>query len=138
MNIQDVTVKTVDKEKLIAFLQIELSENQELSIDDFAVFENLFGIDIDCCFWEIESHHLDSEIQPVVEVPCRIKTLKEGGYSIRMDKPDFVKVIPLLEYLSMAIDVKLTEFIRFNYNPRISANQNLLMKHIRQSRTVSA
>lgn len=138
MKIQDLEVKTVDKEKLIEFMKIELGENEELSVDNFAIFEELFGLDIDCCFWQIEHAHFEGKIQPVVEVTCRIKKMKEGGYSIRMDRPDFVKIIPLSDLFNMATTVKLTDFIRFNYNPRISANQNLLMKHIRESRTVSA
>jgi hypothetical protein len=138
MNIQDLKVKTVDKEKLIDFLQISLSENEKLSIDSFAIFEDKFGIDIDCCFWEIHNEHFNNEIQPVIEIECRIKKYnKAGSYSIRMDKADFVKTISLADYFKMSSEVSLTDFIRFNYNPRIESNQRLLMKYINQSRSVS-
>jgi len=42
----------------------------------------------------------------------------------------------LTDYLEMSKEVKLTDFIRFNYNPQIMGNQTLLMKYIRQSYAV--
>ena len=68
MKIQDIKVKVIDIEKLKAFLNVELEENQKLSIDKFAIFENQFGIDTDCCFWEIHSGHFNNKIQPVIDI----------------------------------------------------------------------
>lgn len=134
MNIQDVKVKTVDREKLIDFLAITLKANEKLSIESFAVFEEKFAIDIDCMFWEIQQEHFNNIIQPVIEIDCRIKKYKEdGSYSIRTDKADFAKTISLSDYLSMANEVKLIDFIRYNYNPRIQGNQRLLMQYINKS-----
>ena len=134
MNIQSIKVKTIDTEKLIEFLAISLNYNEKLSIDKFAIFENKFLIDSDCCFSEIYSAHIDNKIQQVIEIECRIKKYNnDGGYSIRMDKPDFVKIIYLEKYLELATEVDLVDFIRFDYNPRITDNQKLLMKYIRNS-----
>lgn len=134
MNIQDIKVKTVDTEKLIDFLGIILSENEKLQIDRFAIFENKFQLDTDCVFSEIQNFHLNNKIQPVIEIACRIRTYKpNGSYTIRMDQPDFVKVISVKSYLRLATEVNLVDFIRFNYNPRIIQNQQLLMKYIRNS-----
>jgi hypothetical protein len=47
-----------------------------------------------------------------------------------MDKADFVASISLQDYLSMATEVNLTDFIRFNYNPRIENNQRLFLEKI--------
>jgi len=137
MKIQDIKVKKVSKEKLEQFLAIELPENQKLSVDSFAVFEDKFGIDIDCCFWELQSGHFNNKIQTVIDIECRIKKYKEDGtYSLRMDKADFVKTISLEDFISISEEVNLVDFIRFDYNPRISSNQNLLMKYIKQSYAV--
>jgi hypothetical protein len=137
MKIENIIVKTVETEKLIDFLKIELKENQKLNIETFAVFENKFEIDPDCCFGEITKAHTDEKIDYVVNLECRIKNYKpDGSYSMRMDKPDFAKTMLLTDYLEMAKEVKLTDFIRFNYNPRIMGNQTLLMKYIRQSYAV--
>lgn len=131
MNIKDILVRKVDKEVLITFLNIQLKENEKLHVENFCIFENLFVINIDCCFSEIKNQHINDNIIQVIEIECRIKKYtKEGSYTIRMDKPDFVKVISLSDYLSISSEVKLIDFIRFNYNPRIINNQKLLMKHI--------
>jgi hypothetical protein len=138
MKIQDIKVKTVSIENLEKFLNIELPENQKLSIDKFAVFEDKFGIDADCCFWELQSGHFNNKIQTVIDIECRIKHYKENGsYTLRMDKYDFVKTISLEDYISISEEVNLVDFIRFYYNPRISQNQSLLMKYIREACAVS-
>lgn len=133
MKIENIKVRTVDVEKLIDLLAIELPENEKLSIDKFAVYKNNFAIDIDCCFWEINNAHFKNEIQPVIDIDCRIKTYKpDGSYKIRMDQPDFTKTISLKEFLELSTEVNLIDFIRYNYNPRFQGNQNLLMEHINQ------
>lgn len=136
MKIQDIKLKTVETEKLIEFLNIELNENETLHIDKFAIFENLFEIDTDCCFAELGTQHIDNEIQTVIEIACRIKKRTPTGYTIRMDRADFYKIISLKDYEKMATEVMLVDFIRFNYNPRIESNQRLLMKHIKESSSV--
>lgn len=134
MNIQDIKVKTVDTEKLIDFLGIILSENEKLEIDSFAIFEDKFQISPDCVFSEIQNFHLNNKIQPVIEIDCRIRKYKENGsYTIRMDRPDFVKTISVQSFNRLSKEVNLTDFIRFNYNSRIIGNQQLLMKYIRNS-----
>lgn len=138
MKIQDIKVKTVSIENLEKFLAIELPENQKLIIDKFAVFEDKFVIDIDCCFWQLQNSHFNNKIQTVIDIECRIKKFKEdGSYSIRMDRADFVKTISLEDYISISEEVNLIDFIRFNYNPRISGNQSLLMEYILESREAS-
>lgn len=139
MKIGNIVVKTVNKEKLIDFLAIPLNPNEELVIDTFAVYEQKFGIDTDCCFWEIHQGYFNNKIQPVIDIECRIKRHKGGNsYTIRMDKADFFKTISLEDYLSLAEEVKLIDFIRYNYNPRIKGNQKLLMKYIKESAVVAS
>jgi hypothetical protein len=126
MKIQDIKLKTVETKKL--------NENETLHIDKFAIYERLFEIDTDCCFAELETQHFNDEIQPVIEIACRIKKRTPTGYTIRMDKADFYKTISVKDYENMATEVMLVDFIRFNYNPRIESNQRLLMKHIIKER----
>ena len=136
MKIQSIKVKMIKTEKLEQFLAVELEENQKLSADSFAVFEDKFGIDTDCCFWELNKGHFNGKIQTVIDVECRIKKYKpDGSYSIRMDRADFVKTISLDDFLSISEEVNLVDFIRFNYNPRITGNQDLFMKYIRKTYT---
>lgn len=132
MKIQDIKLKTVENEKLIEFLNVKLKENETLHIDKFAIYENLFEIDTDCCFAELQTQHVNDEIQPVIEIACRIKKRTPTGYTIRMDKADFYKIISVNDYEKMATEIMLVDFIRFNYNPRIESNQRLLMKHIKE------
>ena len=134
MNIQSIKVKTVDTEKLIDFLGISLNENEKLSIDKFAIFEDKFQIDSDCCFSQILKYHWDNQICYMVQIECRIKKYNsKGSYSIRMDGPDLIKCISLEKYLEIAEEVNLTDFIRLDYNPRIQDNQKLLMQYIKNS-----
>lgn len=139
MKIQNITVRTVEKQKLIDFLNVDLSQNEKLCISDFAIYEDKFAIHYDCVFWEIENKHFDNEIQAVIEIDCRIEHHKpDGSYSLRMDKADFSKTISVKDYLSLSKEVKLIDFISYNYNPRIISNQNLLMKYIKESQAVSS
>lgn len=134
MKIQDIKVKTVEVEKLIDFLGIQLLENEKLDIYKFALFEDKFQIDTDCCFSEIEHFHFENKVEACVQISCRVKTFKaDGSFKIRMNRPDFIKIISVESYNSLATEVNLVDFIRFNYNPRITGNQQLLMKYIRNS-----
>lgn len=137
MKIENVIIKTVETEKLIDYLKIELKENEKLHIDKFGVWEDRFAIDSDCCFWELSNKHIENDVVAVIDVECRIKKFnKEGSYSMRMDKPDFSKTITLEEYLSISKEIHLIEFIRFNYNPRIQGNQKLLMQYIKEAQMI--
>ena len=134
MNIKDIKVRTVNLDELIKYLSIKLPEKQELAIDKFAVFEDKFVIDSDCCFSHVEHYHIDNEIKSYIEISCRVKKFNDDkSYSIRMDRADFTKLISLENFISISHDVDLIEFIRYNYNPRITSNQNLLLDYIKQS-----
>jgi hypothetical protein len=63
MKIETIKVKTVAKEKLIEFLAIPLNEKEQLSIDTFAVFEDKFAVDTDCCFWAISNKYHNNNPQ---------------------------------------------------------------------------
>lgn len=130
MKIDEIIVKTVNEQRLIDFLKIQLQENEFLVVDNFCIYEDKFGIDIDSCSWELNQEHFENEIQTVIKVECRIKTKTPTGSIIRTDKPDFIKTISLKDYVSISTEVKLIDFIRYNYNPRIISNQQLLMKYI--------
>lgn len=132
MEIKNITVQYVSREKLIDFLNIKLQKDEKLVIENFAIWSDKYGIDIDCCFWELANHHINNEVKKCIEVECRIRRKTKDGYTMRMDRADFVKTISLNDYLNLAEDMQLVDFIRFNYNPRIIGNQRLLMKHIKE------
>ena len=133
MKFENITLKTVTEEKLIEFFAVELPEHEALHIPKLAIYEDKFWLDVDCCFNYLETHHVDGKLTKVIEFDCRIRKYNDqGGYSIRMDQADFVKQISLDDYLKLAHDVKFTEFVRFNYNPRIVDNQSMFMKHLKR------
>jgi len=131
--IENIIVNHVSPEKLSAFLNIKLESNQKLLIEKFAVWSSTLGISTDSCFWHIMDRHQDNNtIVKCVDIECRIqKFTSENGYSLRMDKPDFIKTITLDDYLKLSTPLKLIDFIRYNYNPRIISNQKLLLNHIK-------
>jgi hypothetical protein len=134
MKFENITLKTVPTEKLIAFFAVELPENEALDIPKLAIYEDKFWLDVDCCFNYLETHFVAlGKFVKMIEFDCRIKKFNDqGGYSIRTDQADFVKQISLDDYLKLAHDVKFTEFVRFNYNPRIVDNQSMFMKHLKR------
>ena len=131
MEIKDVKVLVIQKEKLVDFLNINLKENQELSVDNFCIYASNFMIDGDCCFSEIQGTFVNGSITPILEIPCRIKTKTSNGYTIRMDRPDFTQFVLLSDLKPIMEEKNIIEFIRYNYNPRIQQNQNLLLKYIK-------
>ncbi|OBQ56075.1 hypothetical protein JJL45_05320 [Tamlana sp. s12] len=133
IKIANITVQYAEAEKLVKYLNIKLKDNETLIIENFAVWSDKFGIDIDCCFWNIVKKHIENEFVMCIDIECRIKKYHENGTAtIRIDRPDFVKTITLKEYLKLAEDVQLVDFIRYNYNPRIIQNQKLLIKYIKE------
>jgi hypothetical protein len=133
IKLEDIILRTVEKDKLYNLLDIILPENQKLHIDAFAVYKDVYVVDADCCFWDIPKQHFAGKIQPVLVIECRIKKYdSEGRYSIRMDKFDFIKIVQLSDYLSISQEIKMTDFIRFNYNPRIEGNQRLFLEYIKE------
>lgn len=130
MKIEEIIVKTASKDEIIKLINIQLEEDQEIYFNKIAVYRDLYDIDPDCCFSQINQHHIKGKIIPVLEIECRIKKRTPDGYTIRMDGPDFIAVVPLEEFFKIAEDVKLIDFIRYNYNPRIQRNQVELMKYI--------
>jgi len=133
MKISEIIVKTVAVEKLIENLIFPLNDKYKIDIHPFCIYKDLFEIDTDCCFYELTSKLHDGKIQKVIEIAARIKKYKEdGSFTLRMDQPDFYISFPIDKYLELATDVKLVDFIRYNYNPRIMDNQNLLMRYIRK------
>lgn len=137
MNIHSIKVKVVTDKNLINFLKVKLNKNEELSIDSFALWEDKYCVTKDCTFWEVTDRWYNDKSNKVIDVECRIKKYNEtGGYSIRMDKADFICSITLKDYLSISTEMLLVDFIRFNYNPRIIDNQKLLMEYINEESKV--
>jgi hypothetical protein len=131
--IEEISIKTVDQNKLIDFLAITLNDNEELYIDKFAIYEDKWCVDTDCIFWPIQKKHIDGKIQSVLDIDCRIKKLTaERGWTLLIDMPDFVKSILLDDFIKISNEVKFIDFIRYNYNFRIRVNQSLFMKYINQ------
>lgn len=130
MKIEDILVKTASKNEIIKLINIPLEKDQEIYFDNIAVYQDLYDIDPDCCFSQINQHLINGKIIPVLEIECRIKKRTPDGYTLRMDGPDFIAIVPLEDFLNIAEDVKLIDYIRYNYNPRIMRNQDELMKYI--------
>lgn len=138
MGIEKIVVRRVCVEKLIAFFDVQLQENERLYFDDVAVWNDTFWISTDCTFSSVVDRHYDSKIHKVIDVECRVNKYKEdGSYSMRMDKPDFVKAISLEDFKSVSDEWFLKDFIRFNYNSRIISNQKLFMEYVREVVTES-
>lgn len=131
MKIDSIKVNVVSEKDLVNFLNVKLKHKEELSVEYFALWEDKYCITPDCTFWEVTDRWYNNKSNKVIDIECRVKKYNnEGGYSIRMDKSDFVCTITLKDYLALAKEVDLIEFIRYNYNPRIQANQKLLMEYI--------
>lgn len=128
LKLKDMLVQVVDEKKLVEFLAVELPKNQELYLHSFAVWNNHFEVTPDVCFSEIYCHHFNGEIQPVLEIECQIKKWNEERTSYSVGGVDFIKVMALKDYLALSVEKKLTDYIRYNYNPRIMSNQRLFVK----------
>ncbi len=131
MDIKDVIVRKIDSKKLLSFLNIELEENQELEVSSFALYKDKIELTPDCCFGYLPKKHFKGKIQTVVDVACHIvKINKDKGIRSYPMNPSFYKAVAFDDLKLLSEKVKLIDFIRYNYNPRIIQNQNLLMKHI--------
>lgn len=134
MKIQDIKIQTVTTEVLKDFLNIKLEPKQELQVFPFAVWKDKYALDTDCIFWELQQEHVKETVETVLRVECIIKYLKDdGSYTVKSFKPDFIKTILLSDYLKLSKEIKLVDFIRFNYNPRIMSNQKLFMSYIKSA-----
>lgn len=128
--IEDIKVRFIKSEQLEKILGIEVPINHRLNISKECVFEDAFMINTDCNFSNINTWHHNEEIQKCLIFDCSFDAKTETGYKIGVNR--FGKMISLTQFLLLASEMPLIEFIRFNYNPRIIGNQNLLMEHINE------
>lgn len=132
MKIEDVKVFQLDKDKLTEKIKINsLKEQDELRIESIAIFSHHFDIDTDCCFSRLNNQLIDSEIKTVINIPCRVVTKNENGGMSFSAMPNFYITLTIAEFKEVANEVFLTDFIRFNYNPRIKKNQEMLLEYIK-------
>lgn len=132
MDIEDEMVMEVDKEKLKALLDVKVTEWQELDCRTFAIWEDKICVDPDCVFWDTEKKLISGKVLTVVEVACRFIEIDPQTKSKSFNTvPDFSADVEVETLKGISKEVRLVDFIRFNYNPRIMGNQKLLMKHIR-------
>ena len=132
MELSQIMVDHVKPEKLSTYLSIDLPENQELTICNFAVMDSHFIIETDACFSEIGyPYHYEGKIQPVIEIVCFISHWNpDRTQCTNCINPDFIKIIPLEDYLQLSEKKKLIEFVRWDYNGRIKQNQKLLIEEL--------
>jgi hypothetical protein len=130
MNIESISVKKVERDILKESLKIPVTDNSLLEIRNFCVYEDAFCIDNDCVFWEIENKYFEGKVQKVISIPCWLHIVDSNGFQSTHYYSDFSADISLEAYLKMAERINLTDFIRYNYNPRIISNQRLLLKFI--------
>jgi hypothetical protein len=127
-SLEKINVWVLNTQQFIELFKIKVPINQRLSIKKECLYKEDFMIDIDCLFSEVEQHYHKSKIQKTLSFNCRFDTKSESGWLIGTER--FKKVITLKIFLEEAELLPITKFIRYNYNPRITSNQNLLLEYI--------
>ncbi|MFB9055037.1 hypothetical protein ACFFVB_18295 [Formosa undariae] len=131
MGLENKVIQTVKNDKLIDFLNIKLNQNEQLMINSFAVLYGEWLIDPDSCFWPVCTRYENNEFIKYIDIECRIKKQNpDGSFRFRIDRADFIHSIKLTDYIYLSEQMMLTDYLRYNYNPRIIRNQNLLIEAI--------
>jgi len=127
--LENVKVRVIDTEKLKEIFAINVPDNQRLVIRRECVFADCFMIKTDCQFSEIQLYHHKENIQKCLLFECSFDTkTSENGWGIGTTR--FGKFMTFNDFLHYSKLIPITEFIRYNYNPRIIGNQNLLLEYI--------
>ena len=128
-SLEQIKVRVINTEKLKELFAIEVPNNQRLKIKKECLYENAFMICTDCLFSEVQQYYHKGKIQKCLLFECSFDTqTSQNGWSSGTTR--FGKFMTLTEFLTHSELIPLTEFIRYNYNPRIIGNQNLLLEYI--------
>jgi hypothetical protein len=145
MKITDVKVRVLNLDKLINESGYKIPDCQ-LLLPNVALYENLFLIDTDACFSLIEKYIVNQDggfyFTQAIELNCRIEKIgstDSNGVtkSSISSKDDFNWILLIEDIEEFLIEKPLVDFIRYNYNPRIISNQNLLMEYINKSKKIN-
>ena len=128
-SLEQIKVRVINTEKLKELFAIEVPNNQRLNIKKECLYADAFMICTDCLFSEVQQYYHKGSIQKCLLFECSFDTqTSEIGWSIGTTR--FGKFMTLNEFLIHSELIPITEFIRYNYNPRITGNQNLLLEYI--------
>lgn len=118
-------VKPVDKEKILKKIStIPKQENEEFVIDVGALVGCIVIVDENCIYSFLEPRFINGNPQMVYDVPVRIKTRIEDGWSFPVAISFYYPITleELCEYLKPDISLKEYMGSRYDYNPRIKIN----------------
>lgn len=128
-SLEEIKVRVVNTEKLKELFAIEVPNNKRLNIKKECLYADAFMVNTDCLFSEVQQYYHKGNIQKCLLLECSFDTkTSETGWSI--GTTIFGKLMTLNEFLTYSELIPITEFIRYNYNPRIIGNQNLLLEYI--------
>lgn len=128
-SLEEIQVRVIDTEKLKTIFRIEVPNNKRLCIKKECLYADAFMIDTDCIFSEVNEYYHKYHIQKCLLFECSFDTkLADNGWRIGTTR--FGTVMTLNEFLMNSTLIPITEFIRYNYNPRIINNQKLLLEYI--------
>ena len=130
-SLEQIKVRVINTEKLKELLSIVVPDNQRLNIKKECLYADAFMICTDCLFSEVQQYYHKGSIQKCLLFECSFDTqTTENGWSIGTTR--FGKLITVKDFLIHSELIPITEFIRYNYNPRIKGNQNLLLEYINE------
>lgn len=128
-SLEEIKVRFIKTEKLEEMFGIEVPNNQRLKITKECLYADAFMINSDCMFSDVKQYYHKGTIQKCLLFDCSFDTrTSENGWSI--GTTTFGKFMTLNEFLLNSELMPITEFIRYNYNPRIIGNQKLLLEYI--------
>lgn len=129
-------VSPINDQKLLAYVSMFYTPdapNKEIRVPKLeAVYDDNVIIDHDSCYEIVPNKLFEGKVQPVWEYPIKIIEKKEGGYSIPII-PTFYFSISIEKLKELCdVDKSLKEFIRFDYNPRITQNTREFLEAVNE------
>lgn len=126
-------VRPINKSLILEILNglaTNKKENEEFIIDVGAYIGGI-EVDSECIYSLIPKKFFNGEIRETLMVPVRVKTKKEGGYSIPMTTEFYFDIDITTEGLLLP-EVSLKDFMgsRYNYNPRIRTNMREFLEDV--------
>ncbi len=128
-SLEHIKVRVPNIEKLKELFAIQVPDNQRLNIRKECLYADAFLINTDCMFSEVTKFYHKNNIQKCIILECSFDT-KNSDDAWQIGTTRFGHIITFNEFLVHSELVPITEFIRYNYNPRIISNQNLLLEYI--------
>jgi UTP:GlnB (protein PII) uridylyltransferase len=128
MNIENIMVYEVSQKRLLKKCKITLADNEELIVNQIAIYKDEYIIDTDCCFHDTTNEVIKTEIKKTALIGFRIARHHKNGYTLR-GAPEFYQRFFIEDLIKISKEVPLIEFIRYNYNPRIIANQKNFLSY---------